>query len=309
MDSETVDAPPEPSAASSSQEAPQTSVATPRYQGVHYETAPPLSTGKECLYLRGVPLDAQPETIMEFLGPDAYAVVSQGVHIIYNAGGQPSGDAIIQMYSEECAFWAVVNSHGRYMKGQKPSCIEALLCSVDEMKAMLAGARPVPFPESGAGEPHPELDGGIKPDDQYPVSALEPAAVPTPSTTFNSPGMPSSSSTVSPEACRPNKANLITMVLVTNLPESATVDDIKAFFGGFPGLEADAVYMRHHADPRLKGSAFVAVPCLPTAVRAVLDRQCHYIANHKVNLFIVDTDCVLRWLRAPSRAHLYSVPE
>lgn len=307
MDPEAVDAPSQPSATSSLQETPQPSVAT-RYQGVRYETLPPLSTGKECLYLRGVPYDAKPETIMEFLGEDAHSVVDQGVHIVYTPEGQPSGEAIIQMNSEDAAFWACSNSHSRYMMGQKPSIIEALLCSVDEMKTMLAGSQPgpVPFSPSGAGEPQPGLNDAINPG-QPQVPTWQPAAMAAPSPTCLPPGMPWSPPMVSPGACSPDKAT-VTMLLVRDLPESATENDIMTFFNSFPGLQADAVYMRHLADPRMKGSAFVAVPCHAGAVRAVLDRQCHYIANRKVELCIVDTDSVLRWLRAPSRAHLYNVP-
>ncbi|XP_077560741.1 epithelial splicing regulatory protein 2-like [Haemaphysalis longicornis] len=301
MNFETVDAPPQPSA----QETIQPSVPA-RSQGVRHETLAPLSTGKECLRLQGVPLDGQHETIIEFLGPDARSVVDQGVHIVYTAEGQPSGEAIVQMNSEESASRAVVNCHNRFMMGRKPSRVQAFLCSVDEMKTKLAGAQPVPYPESGARQPQPEdLQDAIKPGDQHPVPTPEPAAVATPPPTFNTLAM--SAPTVSPETCSPKKAPL-TMVLVSDMPECATEDDIKAFFSGFPGLKADGVYMMHLADHRHMGSAFVAIPCHKDAVAAILGGRRHLINNCVVTLSIADTDMVLRWLRAPSRAHLYNVP-
>ncbi|KAH9372650.1 hypothetical protein HPB48_010143 [Haemaphysalis longicornis] len=298
MDFETVDAPPQPSAPSSPQETIQPSVPA-RSQGVRHETLPPLSTSKECLRLQGVPLDAQHETIMEFLGPDARSVVDQGVHIVYTAEGQPSGEAIFQMNSEESAFRAFVNSRNRLMMGRKAEL-------VDEMKTKLAGAQPVPYPESGAREPQPEdLQDAIEPGDQPPVPTPEPAAVATLSPTFNTPAV--SAPTVSPETCSPMEAPL-TMLLVSDMPACATEDDIKAFFSGFPGLKADGVYMMHLADHRHVGSAFVAIPCHKDAVAAILGGRRHLINNCVVTLSIADTDMVLRWLRAPSRAHLYNVP-
>ncbi|XP_077560635.1 epithelial splicing regulatory protein 1-like [Haemaphysalis longicornis] len=307
MDRETFDSPPEPLATSSLEETPEPSGAT-RYQGVQYQTLPPLSTGKPCLHLRGLPDDAQPETIIEFLGQDAYSVIDQGVHIIYTPEGRPSGEAIVHMKSEEAAFWAVVNSHNRHMMGRRPSIIEALLCSVDEMKARLAGSQPGPvsFPRDGAGEPQPELHYFTNPG--HP-SALTPAAVATPSPLMSpASSMPSPLSQAAlPETCSPDMA-AATWLLVRNLPESATVQDVLAFFSGFPGLKPDGVYMLNKADRFFKDSAFVAVPCRATAVRGVLDRQCHYIGDRKIDICIVDTASALRWLRVPGRAHAYGVP-
>ncbi|KAH9361137.1 hypothetical protein HPB48_002999 [Haemaphysalis longicornis] len=282
------------------------SVPTTRYEGVRYETLPPLSTGKECLRLQGVPLDAQHDTIMEFLGQDADFVVDQGVHIICTPEGQPSGEAIVQMNSEESAFWAVVHSHNRYMIGRKPSFVQAFLCSVDEMKSKIASSQSVPSPANGAVKPQPEEpQDATKPEDKPRVPTPEPAAVSTPSPTSNPPAM--SPPTASPETCSPSKVPL-TMLQVTDMPECTTEDDIKAFFSGFPGLKADAVYMMHLADPHHKGSAFVAVPCHKDDVLAVLKGQRPEIKSRVVSLCIVDTNAALRWLRAPSRAHLYSVP-
>merc|ERR1719402_2071435 len=48
-------------------------------------------TRKDCIRLRGLPYEAQVEHILEFLGDHAKNIVYQGVHMVFNAQGQPSG--------------------------------------------------------------------------------------------------------------------------------------------------------------------------------------------------------------------------
>ncbi|KAH9361428.1 hypothetical protein HPB48_003898 [Haemaphysalis longicornis] len=296
-------APPLPPVRPSRQERPQTSGATP-HQGLPYGMLPVLSAGKVCLHLRGLPDGAQHETITEFLGPYAHSVTYQGVYVVYTTEGRPSGEAIIHMISEESAFWAVVHAHNRCMMGQSPSRIEASLCTVEEMQAVLASAAS----NSMVPQPH----GALNPD-RPPLPTWQPAAAATPpprmSSTLDPTSLPWSppNLTVPPATSTLDEA-AVTMLLVRNLPDSATEHHIIAFFDGFRGLKADGVYMLGAADPRFENSAFVTVTCDPTSVRAALDRQCNYICNQKVDLCIFDTDCALRWLRARSRAHLYNFP-
>jgi len=103
-------------------------------------------TRKDCIRLRGLPYEAQVEHILEFLGDHAKNIVYQGVHMVFNAQGQPSGEAFIQMDSESSAFGASNTKHHRYMVfGKKQRYIEVFQCSGEDMSMVLAGGA------SGAG--------------------------------------------------------------------------------------------------------------------------------------------------------------
>ncbi|XP_037283589.2 epithelial splicing regulatory protein fusilli isoform X1 [Rhipicephalus microplus] len=107
---------------------------------------PSRSSRKDCIRLRGLPYEAQVETILEFLGEHSQAIVYQGVHMVYNAQGQPSGEAFIQMDSEDSAFLAALQRHHRYIMGKKPRYIEVFQCSIDDMNLVLTGGIPVQRP-------------------------------------------------------------------------------------------------------------------------------------------------------------------
>nr|CAD7406749.1 unnamed protein product [Timema poppensis] len=100
-------------------------------------------TRKDCIRLRGLPYEAQVEHILEFLGDYAKSIVFQGVHMVYNAQGQPSGEAFIQMESEQSAFMTAQNKHHRYMFfGKKQRYIEVFQCSGEDMNLVLTGGIP-----------------------------------------------------------------------------------------------------------------------------------------------------------------------
>ncbi|CAL1286236.1 unnamed protein product [Larinioides sclopetarius] len=104
----------------------------------------PPGSRKDCIRLRGLPFEAQVEQILEFLGEHSKNIVYQGVHMVYNAQGQPSGEAFIQMDSEHSAFIAAQQRHHRYMVfGKKQRYIEVFQCSVDDMTLVLNGGLPV----------------------------------------------------------------------------------------------------------------------------------------------------------------------
>ena len=125
----------------------------------------PSGSRKDCIRLRGLPYEAQVEQILEFLGEHAKNIVFQGVHMVYNAQvmplpsncwvtwlnchsnqhqGQPSGEAFIQMDSEQSALLAAQQRHHRYMIfGKKQRYIEVFQCSVDDMNLVLTGGIPV----------------------------------------------------------------------------------------------------------------------------------------------------------------------
>jgi len=95
---------------------------------------------KDCIRLRGLPYESQVEHILEFLGDHAKNIVYQGVHMVFNAQGQPSGEAFIQMDSEASAFSAANQRHHRYMVfGKKQRYIEVFQCSGEDMSMVLTG--------------------------------------------------------------------------------------------------------------------------------------------------------------------------
>uniref|UniRef100_A0A0A9YIV9 RNA-binding protein fusilli n=2 Tax=Lygus hesperus TaxID=30085 RepID=A0A0A9YIV9_LYGHE len=97
-------------------------------------------TRKDCIRLRGLPYEAQVEHILEFLGEHAKNIVFQGVHMVYNSQGQPSGEAFIQMDCETSAFSAAQLRHHRYMSfGKKQRYIEVFQCSGEDMNLVLSG--------------------------------------------------------------------------------------------------------------------------------------------------------------------------
>lgn len=104
-------------------------------------------TRKDCIRLRGLPYEALVEHILEFLGEFASNIVYQGVHMVYNAQGQPSGEAFIQMDSEQSAFLAAQLRHNRYMIfGKKQRYIEVFQCSGEDMNLVLNGVLPPTSP-------------------------------------------------------------------------------------------------------------------------------------------------------------------
>ncbi|CAG9570990.1 unnamed protein product [Danaus chrysippus] len=97
-------------------------------------------TAKDCVRLRGLPYEAQVEHILTFLDEFAKNIVMQGVHMVYNAQGHPSGEAFIQMDSEASAFLCAQQKHHRYMTfGKKQRYIEVFQCSGDDMNLVLTG--------------------------------------------------------------------------------------------------------------------------------------------------------------------------
>ncbi|KDR24242.1 RNA-binding protein fusilli, partial [Zootermopsis nevadensis] len=100
-------------------------------------------TRKDCIRLRGLPYEAQVEHILDFLGEHAKNIVFQGVHMVYNAQGQPSGEAFIQMDLEQSAFLSAQQKHHRYMIfGKKQRYIEVFQCSGEDMNLVLTGGIP-----------------------------------------------------------------------------------------------------------------------------------------------------------------------
>ncbi|XP_074841796.1 epithelial splicing regulatory protein 1 isoform X2 [Carettochelys insculpta] len=96
---------------------------------------PPTSV-RDCVRLRGLPYAATIEDILEFLGEFSADIRTQGVHMVLNHQGRPSGDAFIQMKSADRAFSAAQKCHKKTMKDRY---IEVFQCSAEEMNFVLMG--------------------------------------------------------------------------------------------------------------------------------------------------------------------------
>lgn len=106
--------------------------------GASYESAQQSASSKrDCIRLRGLPFEAQVEDVLYFLGEHSKNIVYQGVHMVYSAQGQPSGEAIIQMSSCGAA-QAAQECHRKVMTvGKKQRYIEVIQSSIDDTNLML----------------------------------------------------------------------------------------------------------------------------------------------------------------------------
>lgn len=117
---------------------------------------PALTSRRDCIRLRGLPFEAQIEDVLNFLGKHSENILYQGVHMVYSAQGQPTGEAIIQMSSSRAAAATAQEAHRRVMSvGKKQRYIEVIPSSIDDMKPTL-GYGLTAFAASRAGYPlHP----------------------------------------------------------------------------------------------------------------------------------------------------------
>ncbi|GAB0087029.1 RNA-binding protein fusilli [Sergentomyia squamirostris] len=146
-------------------------------------------TSKDCIRLRGLPYEAKVEHILHFLEDFAKHIVFQGVHMVYNAQGQPSGEAFIQMDSETSAYACAQQKHNKYMGsfGKKHRYIEVFQCSGDDMNLVLTGglhapANPSKPPLLSPGMLHTPPAPQPKPTPPASVSQHVPISVPPPLT-------------------------------------------------------------------------------------------------------------------------------
>ncbi|CAH1180738.1 unnamed protein product [Phyllotreta striolata] len=133
-------------------------------------------TRKDCIRLRGLPYEAQVEHILDFLGDYSHNIVLQGVHMVINSQGQPSGEAFIQMDSEQSAFMTAQQKHHRYMIfGKKQRYIEVFQCSGEDMNHVLTGSMPSPVSPVKAAAPALLSPGMLPP---LPPTNIPPPAAP-----------------------------------------------------------------------------------------------------------------------------------
>ncbi|CAB3385279.1 Hypothetical predicted protein [Cloeon dipterum] len=264
-------------------------------------------TRKDCIRLRGLLYEALVEHILEFLGEHAKNIVFQGVHMVYNAQGQPSGEAFIQMDSEQSAFLAAQQRHNRYMVfGKKQRYIEVFQCSGEDMNLVLTGGIPaqkvltspgaVLAPPYGAAAAFPYVQ-------QAQAASLMPAGNAAPLTpraaapaAFGFPPIfywPYPSPPVSPTSYYagvpppPPHQAAPTLVIMNGLPLSATQSDVLNFFHNFPEITQDCIQMQRGCDPQSGSEAVVAFPSRAGAERAILEKNRQSMGNRYVELFMV----------------------
>ncbi|XP_076808815.1 epithelial splicing regulatory protein 1-like isoform X2 [Clavelina lepadiformis] len=103
----------------------------------------PITPGciRNCIRLRGMPYSATVEDIMNFLGELSLYILPNGIHMVLNQQGRPSGDAFIQLCSPEKAGIAGldVSKGGCHKKHMGERYVEVFQCSGDEMNIVLMG--------------------------------------------------------------------------------------------------------------------------------------------------------------------------
>ncbi|GFR79852.1 epithelial splicing regulatory protein 1/2, partial [Elysia marginata] len=100
-------------------------------------------TRRDCIRLRNLPSAAQVTDILTFLGEFSQFIIYQGVHLVYTATGDASGEAFIQLDSEEAATLTALNRHRRPMTfANKKRVIDVIQCSGDDMSYVLTNGMP-----------------------------------------------------------------------------------------------------------------------------------------------------------------------
>ncbi|KAK3607377.1 hypothetical protein CHS0354_022538 [Potamilus streckersoni] len=100
-------------------------------------------TRKDCIRLRNLPNGCQVTDILNFLAEFSQFIIYQGVHMVYSAQGEQSGEAFIQMDSEESAQLTSLNRHRRQMIfASKKRVIDVIQCSGEDMNLVLTNGIP-----------------------------------------------------------------------------------------------------------------------------------------------------------------------
>jgi len=228
----------------------------------------PSGSRKDCIRLRGLPYEAQVEQILEFLGEHAKNIVFQGVHMVYNAAGQPSGEAFIQMDSEQSALLAAQQRHHRYMIfGKKQRYIEVFQCSVDDMNLVLTGGIPVQRPLLSPG-------GTLLPPPYgaYPY-VQTPQVLPA---------------TVTAAAALPARvpASYYPPIIYWPYPSPPVSPTTYYAHSGPTMLTTDCIQIQRNGDGRPSGEAVVTFPSRAEAERAIQEKNRQNIGNRYIELFM-----------------------
>ncbi|PNF34494.1 RNA-binding protein fusilli, partial [Cryptotermes secundus] len=265
-------------------------------------------TRKDCIRLRGLPYEAQVEHILDFLGDHAKNIVFQGVHMVYNAQGQPSGEAFIQMDSEQSAFQSAQQKHHRYMIfGKKQRYIEVFQCSGEDMNLVLTGGIPAGAVSPAKAATLLSPGGTMLPPPHFaPAAAFSPfgpagPAQLIPTTTLTPPRhtfaaafppifyWPYPSPPVSPTSYYGGA--------LTPLPPpgAAAIQPPPHQHGAAPPphhsaatlLTPECIQLQRSADGHPTGEATVSFPTRADAERAVHDKNRHNMGTRYIELFMV----------------------
>ncbi|VDP22659.1 unnamed protein product [Soboliphyme baturini] len=236
---------------------------------------------KDCIRLRGLPYEAQVHHILDFLGTFAKNIVFQGVHMVYNAQGHPSGEAFIQMDSEAAANAAAKEQHNKYLQiGKKHRYIEVFQCSADEMNLFLTS--PAPLAPSLLPSTIAALSAAQNRLSTAGLAGLLPS----------SPGAilywPYPTPPVSPTNYFASAATNFhaAVILMRGLTYGTTVAEIVSFFRDFSEITSDVVQIQRNANGQPTGDALVLFSCRSEAERAVLEKNHHLLGNRPVELYL-----------------------
>ncbi|CAD6186413.1 unnamed protein product [Caenorhabditis auriculariae] len=215
-------------------------------QVVKRSSEPSAQSGsrRECIRLRGLPYEAQVQHVVDFLGEHARSIQYQGVHMVFNSQGHPSGEAFIQMNSEQAAAAAASAVHNRFMTmGKKQRYIEVFQCSPDDMNLIVAQPPQAP-PPPPVHHTQPIL---------LPQRAFMPGLVPM--------IWPYPSPPVSPNMMLPGQVN---QLVVYGIAPNVGVPELVAQFNS-PDVVVDNVMFTRLASPTSAGEAIVTLrPRTPT---------------------------------------------
>ncbi|KAK3085541.1 hypothetical protein FSP39_004993 [Pinctada imbricata] len=282
-------------------------------------------TRRDCIRLRNLPAGAQVTDILTFLGEYSQFIIYQGVHMVYTAQGEPSGEAFIQMDSEESAQLTTLNRSKRQMTfAQKKRIIDVIQCSGEDMNLVLTNGLPTTpaIPQPAAIHAHAPIlqrqmitpsnlisaAPTLIPNHTSSLSSLTHASLPLaplpqpfPATAAFPPTM-----TAIPAAPRPtylpqivywypsppmSPQTLLThtgpcVLLMRGLPANVTVQDILNFFQGFPEVTPEGIQLQVFPDGRPSGDAIITFLTRPEAERAIAQRGKHTIGQNVIELFM-----------------------
>ncbi|XP_046354450.1 epithelial splicing regulatory protein 1-like isoform X1 [Haliotis cracherodii] len=261
-------------------------------------------TRKDCVRLRNLPTIAQVTDILTFLGEYSQFIVYQGVHMVYTAQGEPSGEAFIQMDSEEASSMTAINRHRRPMTfANKKRLIDVIQCSGDDMSLVLTNGMPMAtIPQAPAQMIQRQIltpvtaptimpSLGTLPYAQLPQPL--PAAFPPtmthipqrPATSFYPPILywyPSPP--VSPQTYLTHTGPSV--IVMRGLPYNVTVQDIINYFQGFPEVSPDTVQLQHSADGKPNGDALITFSSRAEGERAIIEKNRRHLGNRFIELFM-----------------------
>ncbi|CAF0942517.1 unnamed protein product [Brachionus calyciflorus] len=270
---------------------------------------------KDCIRLKNLPLECGIEQVLEFLGVHSQHIVHQGLHMILNSQGQPSGEVFIQFDGEQSAMNVCLHKNKKimvFMNEKYP--IEVTQCSGEEMNLVLMGVLPsnlisqtinniesttnsyVPMCNPLSSIPNSNfyfsnLNTQIKPHPNHlPIINNQFSNVtgsyapilwyyPTP------PVSPSSTLFLHPAQMIHSFSNPIFLVL-KNAPSNITVNDVLEFFNGYE-IMADSFQIQNNSENGLNSSdVLITLHNRLEAERAVVEKNHQKIGNNLIELYL-----------------------